>query len=67
MAFASTMAASVTFDVLSRVGRRTVSARTGRNTGRLKLTLAPGRYVLSARAIAAGQVATDRVALVIRR
>ena len=68
--YAATMAARVTFDVLKgkrRVARRTFSARTGRNTASLRVALAPGRYVLSARALAGGQVATDRVALVVRR
>ena len=68
--YAATMAASVTFDVLKgkrRVARRTFSARTGRNTASLRGTLAPGGYVLAARAIATGQVATDRVALVVGR
>jgi hypothetical protein len=69
--FASTMSASVRFDVLKgrkRVGRRTLTAKAGRNSGRLRVALAPGRYVLAARATTADeQVATDRVALVVRR
>ena len=50
-----------------RVARRTVSAKRGRNRATLRLRLAPGRYVLSARAVGSGQVSTDRVALIVRR